>query len=61
MKQLPNKLESLILNLEGNNLGENTENLKGLGEAMPNNLEKLVLGFYNNNLGDNYENFKWIG
>lgn len=54
MKQLPSKLENLILVLSYNNLGENYRDLKGLGEGMrqlPNRLENLELDLGSNELG----------
>lgn len=46
MKQLPNNLKNLTLLLIGNDLGENTDNMKLLEEGMkylPKNLENLKL------------------
>lgn len=34
MRQLPDNLEHLRLNLQGNKLGENVENMKYLGKGM---------------------------
>lgn len=58
MKYLPGSLNTLGLDLGGNNLTENSENLMLLGKGMKqisNNLETLVLNLYNNNLGNNFE------
>lgn len=62
MKQLPEKLESFILDLSyDNNLGEKDENIQLLIEGMkklPYNLKNLELYLSEINLGENHENFK---
>lgn len=61
MKQLPISLKNLILDLQENDSGENSENLKWLGEGIklfPSSLESLKLNLNNYNLGD--KNFKYL-
>lgn len=51
MKQIPSNLQNLKLDLSGNELGKNTDNMKFLGEGMqqvPNNLESFELDLSSN-------------
>lgn len=64
MKQLPSKLQDLSLQLSNNKFGNNSEDLKWLGEGMkflPGNLKNLELNLRSNNiLGDNNQNLIWL-
>lgn len=65
IKNLPNNLQNLQLDLSYNNLGDNTnKQAKLLGELLnyiPIHLKNLHLNLSNNNLGDNIENIKYLG
>lgn len=64
MRQLPNSLLNFTLDLYSNNLGENVDEMKWLGEGikqLPNSLLNLGLNLESNNLGKNVDNLVWLG